>query len=143
MSASTLEAANKARVEAFFDAMNRGDTAAIVDAYDDDGHVWTTGNTLISGKFSKEQIRAAAGAIFQSFPQGIRFTITGMTAEGERVAVEAESKGAHVSGKTYTNQYHFLFIFRNGKLLELREYMDTERVTDILCGGQRPAGAGQ
>lgn len=138
----SLESANKARVEAFFDAMNRGDTAAIVDAYADDGYVWTSGNTLISGRFSKEQIRAAAGAIFEAFPQGIRFSITGMTAEGERVAVEAESTGAHASGKTYTNQYHFLFVFRDGLLVELKEYMDTERVTDILCGGQRPAGAG-
>ncbi len=138
----SLESANKARVEAFFDAMNRGDTAAIVDAYADDGHVWTSGNTLISGKFSKEQIRAAAGAIFESFPHGIRFSIIGMTAEGERVAVEAESVGAHASGNTYANQYHFLFIFRDGLLVELKEYMDTERVTDVLCGGQRPAGAG-
>ena len=136
----TLESANKARVEAFFDAMNRGDTAAIVDAYAEDGHVWTSGNTLISGRFSKAQVREAAGAIFQAFPKGIQFTITGMTAEGERVAVEAESVGAHASGKTYRNQYHFLFVFRDGRLLELKEYMDTERVTDILCGGQRPAG---
>ncbi len=139
----TLEADNKARVRAFFDALNRGDTAAIVAAYDEAGQVWTTGNTLISGRFSKAQVQQAAGAIFQDFPQGIRFTVTGMTAEGERVAVEAESVGLHASGKTYTNQYHFLFLFRAGKLLELREYMDTERVTDILCGGQRPPGAGQ
>ena len=30
--------------------------------------------------------------------------------------------------------------FRDGKVVEFKEYMDTERVTDILCGGQkRPA----
>jgi uncharacterized protein len=71
------------------------------------------------------------------FPQGIRFTIQAMTAEGERVAVEAESEGMHVSGRLYSNQYHFLFRFREGKVVEFKEYMDTERVTDILCGGQR------
>lgn len=138
----SLETDNKARVQAFFEAMNRGDAAAIVAAYADDGHVWTSGHTLISGRYSKAQIAAAAGGIFQSFPQGIRFAITGITAEGERVAVEAESEGLHISGKVYSNQYHFLFIFRDGELLELREYMDTERVTDILCGGQRPPDAG-
>ena len=63
--------------------------------------------------------------------------------EGERVAVEAHSEGRHVSGATYSNEYHFLFVFREGKLAVLREYMDTERVTDILCGGQRsPASPG-
>lgn len=129
---------NKQRVEAFFDAMNRGDSAAIVAAYADDGYVQTMGQTLISGKFTKAQISAAAGAIFETFPQGILFRISAMTAEGERVAVEAESDGMHVSGKRYQNLYHFLFQFRDGKLVTLKEYMDTERVTDILCGGQRP-----
>src|SRR3546814_19309820 len=61
-----------------------------------------------------------------------------MTAEDDRVAVEAESEGAHVSGATYRNQYHFFMRFRDGKLTQFKEYMDTERVTDILCGGQRP-----
>jgi uncharacterized protein (TIGR02246 family) len=137
----TEEQRNKERVKAFFSAMNKGDAQAIVDSYADDGHLTTMGNTLISGSYSKQQITAAAGSIFDVFPQGIRFTIKAMTAEGERVAVEAESEGMHVSGRLYTNHYHFLCRFRDGKLLEFKEYMDTERVTDILCGGQRrPAG---
>ncbi len=133
------ENTNRALVEQFFSAMNAGDSAAIVDAYAEDGSVWTSGRTLISGTFSKAQIREASGRIFEAFPDGISFTILAMTAEGERVAVEAESCGEHVSGKVYTNQYHFLFEFRDGKVLRLKEYMDTERVTDILCGGARPA----
>ena len=28
------------------------------------------------------------------------------------------------------------------KITELREFMDTELVTDILCGGQRPTRTG-
>ena len=61
-----------------------------------------------------------------------------MTAEDDRVAVEAESEGTHVSGVRYQNYYHFLFILKDSKVLLLKEYMDTEKVTDILCGGQRP-----
>lgn len=133
------ETDNKARVQAFMEALSRGDTEYTVAAYADEGHVRTMGNTLISGTFTVDQIRAAAGAIFDAFPEGIRFTITGMTAEDDRVAVEAHSEGRHVSGKMYRNEYHFLFRFReDGKLLEMKEYMDTERVTDVLCGGQRP-----
>lgn len=134
----SLEQQNKQRVNDFFAAMNRGDSTAIVEAYADDGYVQTMGHTLISGQYGKEQITAAAGAIFANFPQGLAFTINGMTAEGERVAVEAESDGLHISGKHYRNQYHFLFIFRAGKLVTLKEYLDTEHVTDVLCGGQRP-----
>ena len=135
------EADNKRRAQAFFDALNRGDVPALLDAYAEDGTCRTMGNTLISGLFTKAQIAAAAGGIFQVFPQGIRFTIHGMTAEDDRVAVEASSEGQHVSGQLYTNQYHFFFRFRDGKVVEFKEYMDTERVTDILCGGQRPPKA--
>ena len=134
----TVEALNKQAVLDFFAALNSGDVPALLDTYADDGYCLTMGRTLISGKFSKEQIRGAAGAIFDVFPKGIRFTVKAMTAEGERVAVEAESEGLHVSGKVYNNEYHFLFRFRDGKIIEYKEYMDTERVTDILCGGQRP-----
>jgi ketosteroid isomerase-like protein len=137
----SLEDDNKQRARDFFDALNRGDVSTIAAAYTDDGYCLTMGQTLISGRSDKTQVTAAAGMIFQAFPQGIRFTITAMTAEGERVAVEAESEGLHVSGAVYRNQYHFLMQFRDGKLAVLKEYMDTERVTDILCGGQRPTAA--
>ena len=129
---------NKIIVTHFFDALNRGDVAFIVDAYAADGCVQTMGNTLISGVFSRDQVAASAGGIFDVFPNGLTFTILNMVGEGDKVAVEATSVGEHISGQTYSNEYHFLFEFQSGKLIRLKEYMDTERVTDVLCGGQRP-----
>jgi hypothetical protein len=129
---------NKAIVTGFFEALNSGDVDAIVNTYAVDGCVQTMGDTLISGTFSREQIAASAGGIFDVFPDGLTFTVLGMAAEGDKVAVEAASEGEHISGQTYSNEYHFLFEFREGKLLKLKEYMDTEQVTDVLCGGQRP-----
>jgi ketosteroid isomerase-like protein len=137
----TVEELNKQRVRDFFAILNRGDVPALVAAYAADAHLETMGHTLISGRFTRAQIAAAAGQIYQVFPQGLSFAIDALTAEGERVAVEAHSCGRHVSGALYRNQYHFLFVFRDGQLTLLREYMDTERVTDILCGGQRPPPA--
>jgi ketosteroid isomerase-like protein len=132
---------NKAIVTRFFQALNTGDVDFIVNSYAEDGCVQTMGNTLISGVFSREQIAAAAGGIFEVFPEGLKFTAQSMIGEGDKVAVEATSEGRHISGQIYTNEYHFLFEFRAGKLLRLKEYMDTERVTDVLCGGQRPQSA--
>ncbi|MCZ6830316.1 MAG: nuclear transport factor 2 family protein [Gammaproteobacteria bacterium] len=129
---------NKKTVSAFLDAMNRGDTGAILEAYTEDGQVWTMGNTMISGKYSKEQIKGFADGIYEAFPQGLRFNIVGMVAEGDRVAVEAESEGAHASGVNCNNHYHFLFTLRDGKVVQLKEYMDTELATEVICGGQRP-----
>jgi len=129
---------NKTIVKDFFIALNSGDVDSIVDTYADVGYVQTMGNTLISGQSSKDQIKAAVSGIYEVFPKGLKFTVLDMVGEGEKVAVEATSEGEHSSGQTYSNEYHFLFEFKNGELIKLKEYMDTEQVTDVLCGGQRP-----
>ena len=129
---------NKATVTRFFEALNKGDVDTIVNTYAQDGCLQTMGGTLISGIFSREQVADSAGSIFDVFPTGLTFTVLDQVAEGNKVAVEATSNGEHISGQTYSNEYHFLFEFRDGKLLKLKEYMDTEQVTDVLCGGQRP-----
>jgi len=129
---------NKALVSEFFAALNRGDANTVINTYAVNGNLQTMGNTLISGTFSRDQIAASVAGIFEVFPKGLKFTDLTMVAEGDKVAVEAVSVGEHISGQTYGNEYHFLFEFHDGKLLKLKEYMDTELVTDVLCGGQRP-----
>lgn len=129
---------NKGLVSRFFDNLNAGDVDAVVSVYTDDATVETMGATLISGEYERAQIPQAISRIFTVFPKGLRFTVHDMVAEGEKVAVEAVCSGEHASGQSYDNQYHFLFEFCDGKLRKLREYMDTEQVTDVLCSGQRP-----
>jgi uncharacterized protein len=129
---------NKRLAKELVAAMNRADTQWFLDNYADDVLVWTMGNTLISGKYNKDQVAGFADSIFDAFPNGIKFTIHGMVAEGDTVAMETESIGEHVSGKLYNNFYHMLVKFRDGKITLLKEYLDTELVTDVLGGGQRP-----
>ena len=128
---------NKELTRAFINAIGRGDAPYIADTYADDGHLYTMGHTLISGTYDKATIREFAGSVLESFPDGLDYTIHNMTAEDDRVAVEATGEGTHVSGKPYTNHYHFLFVWRDEKLVQLKEYMDTELVTEVICGGQR------
>jgi ketosteroid isomerase-like protein len=130
---------NKEFVTRFFQAMNEGDVDTLVNSYADDGEVHTKGRTLMSGIYNKEQISQFAGGVYDAFPEGISFEVLNLTAEDNRVAVEARSRGMHVSGQEYTNEYHFLFVLEGGRIKRLTEYMDTERMTDVLCGGQRPA----
>ena len=129
---------NKKLARELVDAMNRADTQWFLDNYADDVLVWTMGNTLISGKYNKDQVAGFADGIFDVFPKGIKFTIHSMIAEEDSVAMETESVGEHVSGKLYNNFYHMLVKFRDGKITLLKEYLDTELVTDVLAGGQRP-----
>ena len=128
---------NKEIARKFLKAMSNGDVLAIIDAYDDDVKIHTMGNTLISGVVNKTQAKEFAGQVLDAFPQGIRFQVHNLTAESDRVAIEAESFGTHVSGKYYNNKYHFFMRLKDGLITEFKEYMDTEMVTEVLCGGQR------
>ena len=115
-------------------ALSRADRSAVDKLYADDFALWTPGALPFSGRFNKAQALQSMDQILGLFPQGLSFTITGITAEGERVAVEAESHGRHASGKTYHNSYHFLLIIRDGKVVALKEYMDTMHANDVLVG---------
>jgi ketosteroid isomerase-like protein len=128
---------NKDIARKFFADMSNGNVPAIIDAYDDDVKIYTMGNTLISGVVNKTQAREFAGQVLGAFPRGIRFEVHNLTAEGDRVAIEAESFATHVSGKYYNNKYHFFMRLKDGLITEFKEYMDTEMVTEVLCGGQK------
>jgi ketosteroid isomerase-like protein len=65
-------------------------------------------------------------------PAGMLATFKGITAEGDRVAVEVEADGTTASGKNYHNSYHFLFQLRDGEIVAVREYMDTLHLFDVL-----------
>ena len=129
---------NKAFIRDFIGAMSRGDAAAIVAAYTEDGYCDSVGHTLVSGRYTRETIAAVSAGLFDACPDGLHFEILHVTAEDDRVAVEATSRGLHVSGKLYANHYHFLFHLRDGKIAVMKEFMDTEHATEVLCEGRRP-----
>ena len=128
----------KRKVARFFLALNEADVDYIYNAYHLSGTCWTSGSTFISGLSNRNQIKVAAKDVLSVFPEGLKFSVESMICEDDRVAVEASSDGMHVSGKRYQNNYHFLFVFRDGLIYQLKEYMDTEVITEVLCDGQRP-----
>ena len=69
---------NKAIVKKFFAALNCGDVDFVVNAYAEAGSIQTMGNTLISGIFTRDEVAATAGGIFDVFPDGLKFSILGM-----------------------------------------------------------------
>ena len=124
---------NKEIAIKFFEALSSG-SEAYLDFYNDDSIIWTAGNNAIGGTRTKKEIIDFAQGILAAFPTGITFNITGMTAENERVAVEVNGEAIHASGEAYNNKYHFLLTIKNGKIIELKEYMDTQLAAKILLG---------
>jgi uncharacterized protein len=66
------------------------------------------------------------------FEAPVRFTVTGITAEGDRVAVEAQGYAKLKTGKTYENLYHFLFVVRDSKIQEGKEYCDFHYASEVF-----------
>ena len=64
----------------------------------------------------------------------MRMDVLSLTAEEDRVAMEAESHVLHPSnGRVYNNFYHNLFRIRDGKIVLFKEYQDTLHLYDYLA----------
>lgn len=126
---------NKKAIVDFFAYWTAGD-AANAKTFLDDNVVWRAmgrdGELPISGTMDKEGIGDLIVMVKEAIPAGLELKPTGWTAEGDRVAVEIESYGELTNGRVYNNLYHFLFEFQDGKIIKVREYMDTLHVKAIF-----------
>ncbi len=94
----------------------------------DDVSWWVPGR----GTVTKAEFKGMAEGFRTMLDGPFSLTVKGVTAEGDRVAVEAESLGKLKNGKTYNNTYHFLFLFRDGKIYQAKEYNDSQHAAEIF-----------
>lgn len=123
---------NKQVVRRFWDAFSNKRLQEAFDLLADDATWWIGGELSISGNYTKARFVELANGILTEFPDGVRVTPTVMTAEDDRVAMEATSYGERINGRVYQNHYHFQHVLRDGKLLAVREYLDTDHANRIL-----------
>ena len=118
---------NKKIVKSFFESLSSG-TNAYLDYYTDESEIWTAGQNAIGGRRTKAEVESFADGILS------RFEITSMIAEDDRVAAEVKGDAVHASGQVYQNEYHFLVRLKDNKIIELKEYMDTQLAAKVLLG---------
>ncbi len=125
---------NKQRVRDYCKAIDDQDFEKVSDLFSRKVSVWAAGDCFFSGNHDYEGFFKISEVLFPVFKKhGFGFIVKEMTAEGNRVAVELESKATHNDGTPYQNKYHFLFVFDDdGKILEYKEYMDTKHAADII-----------
>lgn len=71
-------------------------------------------------------------AFDQMVPGGLNFTIHSVTAEGERVIVEAEGNAVTSQGTPYRNHYCFVFTLAGGKIVQVNEYFCGIHADEVL-----------
>jgi ketosteroid isomerase-like protein len=123
---------NKELVQTFFDNFSDGNIGDAFAHLADDANWWVAGSLPFSGNKTKEEYLQVVASIQTGFPDGLSLRITSMIAEGNKVAAEVESDGQHANGKRYQNEYHFLITIEDGKMVEVKEYMDTLHLFQLI-----------
>ncbi|KXF56442.1 hypothetical protein AXA44_34420 [Rhodococcus sp. SC4] len=132
----SIEETNKKVVADFLDALAKGDVDAIVARMTDKATWWNNGKIEgLSGSKTKDAFIGMFGEVTKLTVGGaIPMTALAWTAEGDRVAVETTTTTDLTDGRVYQNDYHMLFVIRDGKVDSVKEYMDTEQARASFLG---------
>ena len=125
---------NTALIQQVFDEMNAGNPRAYFQQMAEDISYTIIGSTPFSGTYAGrhqvvERIIAPLMAKLDGF---ITLTPRAIFGEGELVCVQAQGAARTRSGQPYNNTYCFVFRLRDGKIVEVTEYMDTDLVRSAL-----------
>jgi len=116
------------------DRMNEQDYERLWNEYLTDDSTWTLmakGTEPMRGRAIADFF-AGGGSIFEDGAPVI--AVTGVTAEGDRVAIEGTGRGRLRNDRDYDNTYHFLMTVRDGRVESVREYMDSQHVAEVFSG---------
>lgn len=126
---TTDPAANKEVVRRYFAAVNDGDMETLVALLDDDVVFWVPPSlpdgVEFRGKAAVLRLFEESFALYDA-SAGTAVTVHALTADEDRVAAELQIRGrAAGSGAEYDNWYHFLVRVKDGRIVSIREHLDT------------------
>ena len=122
-------------VVSYLDALVAGDLDRIADSFTEDATWWLHGRLPLAGmrrgRVAILDFLTSAGPLYAPGTQ--RFSFGDITAEADRAVLEWRVTGvASASGKPYDNEYCAVFVVRDGRIAEVREYLDSLHADDIL-----------
>ena len=120
--------ANKAVVRAIYAALETGDRS-VFSASVDPAYVWRfPSKASWSDRYEgrADIYSRLLGPLFAQFTSTYTARLINLFGEGEIVIAEVEGDVETKSGVRYNNQYCMLFHFRDGKIIEIVEYCDTD-----------------
>jgi ketosteroid isomerase-like protein len=135
---------NRRTIESYFDAVNRRDKEGILELLTEDFLFKGMGRhpDWMRYQWGRDAFADAPRDMSTKMKRPIAMKLLGMIAEGDQVAVQADSYGEMNNGKTYDNAYHFVFTFRNDQIREVLEYCCTYTVYEVFGEFVAPAAPG-
>ncbi len=116
-------------VTELFDALGAGDWSnpdQMLRSMAEHGTWWVAGALPSSGTHTKAQMASRLPGVGRIAAGGLRIYPKSWIIEGNRAAVEAESRMQLRDGRVYNNHYHYAFEVADGKLVVIKEYLDTQ-----------------
>jgi len=109
--------------------------AAVIEGCFTDDAVWivpernATALALGAGETRRMNRRQIADFLARDFGRifigGVNIEVTGLYGDGDTVIMEHRFRAKLANGRSYENEYCFVFKVREGRIAEMREYMDT------------------
>lgn len=111
-------------------ALADGDDRPFLDAMHNDMKWTWMGSGGLSRTFDGKEsvLHELWKSVKTDIAQPFRVTATLILAEGDHVVVEGVGNNKTPNGKEYNNRYCWVMKISDGKIVELKEYMDTDLV---------------
>ena len=125
---------NKAVAHEFFARFTASDIDGALATMTDDATWWIPGKKESSpsaGLYPKEKIGRLFHRMVAALKDGLTMRVKSSIGEGNFVALEVESSGDLKNGRFYRQEYHMLMEFRDGKIVAVREHLDTQHANDV------------
>jgi ketosteroid isomerase-like protein len=125
----------KQRVQMIMSSMAEGDRRPLFDAMSDDVTWRWMGVNGWSKTFTGKQevVGGLFGAVADTLADSSSVQVHNILADGDYVVVEHTGSNATPDGRQYNNNYCWVLNFRDDLIREVREYMDTQLVTEIFA----------
>ncbi|MEP7252185.1 MAG: nuclear transport factor 2 family protein [Ginsengibacter sp.] len=126
--------ANKELMQRIFSELSKGNDQPFIDAMAEDMRWIWMGSGPWSKTFDgkKAVLDELWSAVKTTLVPPYKVVAHRFIADDDYVVVEASGENKTPGGKTYNNKYCWVCNFSGGKIHELKEYMDTQLVTETF-----------
>ncbi len=127
-------------VRSLFANLENGRTDAFFDHVAEDVNWTVMGTHPLAGTYhTKADFLAHTFArLNKLLKEGVVLRVTNLLVDGDTAVVELQSLSTALSGKPFNNTYCWVSRFSNGTIVEVRAYVDSALVQQLIDENERP-----
>ncbi len=133
--------ANVAVLKRYLDALHHGDKDTMASMPAEDARYWILPGTTFSGTYDKPTFLTLVDKLVEAQAAPLDLQIDEITAQGDRVAIVVRGHMPLKAGGSYDNTYHWLFTFRDGLIVDVKEFFDTMAIRKAFGAPEEIAAA--